>query len=312
LSDRCALCGSAGARPLFTAGDRLYRTTPERFQVAACSNCGMVRLSPPPADVRRYYPKLYWFAPQPNTASRLEEFYRRVVLRDHIRFVLPALDAARGPALDVGCGGGLFLRLLRARGIQALGMDFSPEAAAMAWKRNGAPAVCGLLPQAPFRRGAFGVVTMYHVLEHLADPQAYLDAAAGLLPAGGRLIVQVPNLACWQFRLFGSRWNGLDVPRHLQQFRLRDVSAMVERAGFETLRVKHFSLRDNPAGLATTLAPALDPMARRVRGAREPGAERLAKDLLYLALTAASAPFTALEAAVGRGATVMLDARRRG
>ena len=35
--------------------------------------------------------------------------------------------------------------------------------------------------------------------------------------------------------------------------------------GFEVLRRKYFSLRDNPAGLATSLAPGLDPMARRIR-----------------------------------------------
>jgi len=40
---------------------------------------------------------------------------------------------------------------------------------------------------------------MYHVLEHLYDPVAYLDAAHSLLAPDGRLIVQVPNVASWQF-----------------------------------------------------------------------------------------------------------------
>ena len=75
------------------------------------------------------------------------------------------------------------------------------------------------------------------------------------------------------------------------------------------LRRKYFSLRDNPAGLASSLAPWLDPMARRVRRIRETGGVRLAKDLVYLTLVVAALPFTLLEAAWGAGSTVMIEAR---
>ena len=72
-------------------------------------------------------------------------------------------------------------------------------------------------------------------------------------------------------------------------------------AGFEVLRRKYFSLRDNPAGLASSLAPSLDPMARRVRRVQESGGARLAKDLTYLGLVMASVPFAIAEAACGAG-----------
>ena len=120
---------------------------------------------------------------------------------------------------------------------------------------------------------------MFHVMEHLYDPRAYLRAAHGLLAPDGRLVVQVPNAASWQARLLGRAWNGADIPRHLTNFRGRDLEKMIESAGFEVLRRKYFSLRDNPAGLASSLAPSLDPMARRVRRVTESGGARLAKDL---------------------------------
>ena len=120
-------------------------------------------------------------------------------------------------------------------------------------------------------------------------------------------MVQVPNAASWQFRVLGERWNGLDIPRHLQDFRPEDLRDMIERSGFEVMRVKHFSWRDNPAGLATSLVPSLDPMARRIR--------RLPSGFLhlagYFALVAASVPFALLEAAFGHGSSVMMEARRR-
>ena len=311
----CILCGSAAAKALVTGSDRLYGTTDREFEVVECASCGLLRLNPQPPlkELARYYPANYWFDPDASAASRMEEAYRRFVLRDHVRFAAAAIrrSRARGPLLDAGCGGGLFLGAMRERGFRVLGLDYSRDAAAIAWKRHQAPAVCATLDRAPFRPGSLGAITMFHVLEHLYDPGAYLEAARDLLEPDGRLIVQVPNASSWQFRLLGGAWNGIDVPRHLFDYRALDLEKLLDAAGFQVLRRKFFSLRDNPAGLASSLAPRLDPMARRVRRIAESAALRVAKDLAYLALTAASLPFAVAEAAVGRGSTVMIEARPR-
>ncbi len=310
----CVVCGASDFVPVFRGSDRLYQTTAQLFSVVRCGSCGLLRLEPRPSadELRAYYPDNYWFAPDRTAASSLEERYRRLVLRDHVRFVERALkeSTARGPVLDAGCGGGLFLGMLRERGFRVLGLDISPEAAAIAWRRQQAPAVCAVLEAAPFPKSSLAGLTMFHVLEHLENPRAYLEAARDLLAPGGRLIVQVPNAASWQCRLLGRRWNGMDVPRHLSDFRDRDVVKLMESCGLVIVRKKYFSLRDNPAGLASSLAPGLDPMARRVRRVAEGPAARLVKDLVYAVLVAASLPFAILEAAFGAGSTVMIEARR--
>jgi SAM-dependent methyltransferase len=309
------MCGGDGASFLFHQTDRLYGTTQKEFAVVRCRQCGLARLDPRPSrqELRAYYPETYWFAPDPSLVGRLEEWYRRLVLRGHVRFVERALRSSRahGPLLDVGCGGGLFLGMMRRRGFRVIGLDFSPQAAAVAWRHQQAPAVAGDLEHAPWRRGSFAAISMSHVLEHLPDPRAYLAAAHHLLAPDGRLIVHVPNAASWQFRLLGRAWNGVDVPRHLFDYRDQDVERLLQSSGFEVVRRSYFSLRDNPAGLATSLAPGLDPMARRVRKVSERAAARLAKDLAHLALAAAALPFTLAEAACRAGSTVMMEARRR-
>ena len=136
-----------------------------------------------------------------------------------------------------------------------------------------------------------------------------LEAARKLLQPGGRLIVQVPNAACWQFLLFGQDWNGLDIPRHLMDFKEEDLVKVLEYTGFEVVRRKHFSLRDNPAGLATTLALGLDPMSRRIRRVPETPTVKLMRDIAYFSLVLAAIPFTLLEAACRAGSTIMLEAR---
>jgi SAM-dependent methyltransferase len=310
----CLLCGSSGSALLFHGTDRLYGTTPRQFPVVRCTGCGLVRMHPAPtaAELSSYYPRNYWFEPGQSWAGRLEEQYRRLLLRDHLAFVEGALRSSgyAGPVLDVGCGGGLFLGMLRERGARVLGLDASREAAALAWRRNRVPALCADLARVPLPPESCAVVTMFHVVEHLADPKTYLRTARELLLPGGRLVVQVPNADCWQFALLGRRWNGIDVPRHLYDFRARDLRRLLQSCGFELVRSKQFSWRDNPAGLATSLAPSLEPVARGVRKSDGSAAAALWKDALYFALVVAALPFAALEAAFGAGSTIMVEARK--
>jgi len=335
-ADTCPACSGSEIRVLFSATDRLYGTTDKIFRIVECGDCRLIRLDPQPTptELRDYYPPGYWFIPESSAADRLEQRYRRFVLRDHLHFVERALRESQaqraqrmrsgstrgapqaledqGLVLDVGCGGGLFLQMLsERRNVRVAGLDFSLDAASMAWRRAGVPAVCATLSRPPFAPESCAAITMFHVLEHLYDPPSYLDAAHKLLRPDGRLILQVPNAACWQFLLLGERWNGIDVPRHLTDFRLSDIDSLLSSCGFEVLRYKHFSLRDNPAGMATSLAPMLDPMARRLRGVVETPRQRLWKDLLYVSLVCASVPFTLLEAACRAGSTIMVEARKK-
>ena len=296
---------------MFHCTDRLYGTTTKSFLVVECVKCKFLRLFPRPSgeELSGYYPSGYWFQPH-DAASQAAEIYRRLVLTDHVQFVESALRRSKlaGPVLDVGPSGGLLARLLRDRGRKVVGLDNSQEAADIAWRINGVPVVAGDLLQAPFAEGSFAMVTMFHVLEHVEQPGAFLEAARRLLRPGGRLIVQVPNAASWQFLILGEAWNGLDVPRHLWNFRDSDLEWLLRDRGFNVVRRKHFSLRDNPAGLATSLIPSLDPMSRRIRQVPESTTVALLKNLAYLALTVACLPFAALEAVCRAGSTIMIEA----
>ncbi len=302
-------------RTLFHGTDRLFATTTNYFEVVECTDCRLMRLFPQPtaAELNQYYPQQYWFAGGQDFASKAEDLYRRFVLGDHVRFVERTIEStqADGPVLDVGCGGGLFLRLLRERGHKVIGLDFSLDAAHTAWKVNRVPAMCGTLSRAPLSPASFSVITMFHVLEHLYDPVSYVEQAHTLLSTDGRLVIQVPNAASWQFLLFGQNWNGIDIPRHLVNFKEKDIVTLLESCGFEVMRRKFFSLRDNPAGMATSISAALDPMGRRVRQVPETPSVRLAKDAAYLALTLLCLPFTLVEAACRAGSTVMIEARKK-
>jgi SAM-dependent methyltransferase len=102
--------------------------------------------------------------------------------------------AAAGSLLDIGCGDGLFLKVARDAGWQVEGIEFSPEGARRASERLGRPVAVGDLARGGMLRGPFDVVTLWHVLEHLPDAAAMLEAARRRLRPGGLLAVAVPNL----------------------------------------------------------------------------------------------------------------------
>jgi SAM-dependent methyltransferase len=278
-----------------------------------CQGCRLIRLSPWPRarELGRHYPRGFWGTTEAH--SKIEEYYRHFRVRDQVHFVQKGLRKAGlgGPVLEIAARGGWFLEQLAQRGHPVVSLEFDIAAADAAWRAKHVPSICGTLPQAPFAPNTFAGIALFQVLEHLYDPVGHLEAAHTLLQPNGRLFVQVPNAACWQFLLLGERWAGLDAPRHLIHYRARDLEILLDRCGFAVERVKYFSLAENPSMFASSLVHGIVPETRRLSGRRESQGEHVAKDLAYQALTVAAIPFVLVEAACRAGSTVLFEARAR-
>ena len=317
-SRTCPACGSEDAQALWCLGDRLLHTTDEVFELWHCVGCTLRFLDPMPTpeQLAAYYPSGYWVGPSGAQSDglrrRAADLYRRVVLRDHLRFIRRVLDEHRQAGkptlriLDVGCGDGSFLDALDHRPCR--GLDVSAEAV-LACAERGIDALQGRLQDRLFGDERFDVVTMFHFLEHVEPREGTLEAVRDLLMPGGELVVQVPNVESFQSKLLGRFWSGYDVPRHLVDYSPRTLGAALERAGFEVIRISHFNVRDNPTTLANSIAPGLYPPARQVRHPSAPEWQAWLGSLGYLGLTLASLPFAILESACGHGASVMMQAR---
>ena len=323
-TEPCPACGEAPFRSLFSAHDVLCEITNREFQLVECQSCRLIRLHPQPLpeQLRDYYPDEYWLEPdrplhgsqEEGAAATIENIYRHIASLDLIRFVERSLEESGEPGLvlDVGPRGGLRLSLLAGRlSNPQAGLDFTVDAAQQTALKRHIPIVCGTLSRAPFTPGSCALLILFHVLEHLYDPVPYLNAARELLAPDGRLIVQVYNASSWQFLLFGDRWSGLNVPRHLIHFRRKDAELLLGECGFEILREKHFSWRDSPAACATSLAPSLDPSLRRLRRLVETPAQRAWKTAVYALLCGLCVPFTLLEASCRAGAAIVFEARKK-
>lgn len=152
--------------------------------------------------------------------------------------VIQASGLRKGAVLDIGCGTGAFLNAMKTAGWGITGLE--PDATV----RTKAAALYGIAAEAPDRlfelkAGSFNVITMWHVLEHVHDLQAYLKQMCNLLATGGRLIIAVPNYTSHDATAYGPYWAAWDVPRHLYHFSPASMQQLLEKNGFALQRQKH-------------------------------------------------------------------------
>jgi 2-polyprenyl-3-methyl-5-hydroxy-6-metoxy-1,4-benzoquinol methylase len=319
---KCPVCLNPSTAPAFSGTDILFETTPRTFRLNACPACDSLFLNPPPEpdELAAFYPSQYWWSSSRSTLlKQLENVYRKLVLRDHLSFIVAA-GRREGRAknvrlLDIGCGNGTLIGILKQRGFDVVGVDTSAEASRVAAEEYGVKVIVGSLHDAQFESAAFDVITLFHVMEHVTNPHDVLAEVRRVLKPGGALVLQVPNIDSWQFRWFGARWYGLDIPRHVIDYTARGIVGLVEAAGFSVKRVRQFNLRDNAPALISSLFPSLDPVSRPIRQRRRNVQEKewisWAKHLLYLILVICAYPVTIVEAASGHGATVMIEAHKQ-
>jgi SAM-dependent methyltransferase len=192
-------------------------------------------------------------------------------------------------------------------GIQGEGLDVSADAARAARDLYGITVHPLDIAEAGFPPDAFDLITMFHVLEHLPRPREALLKILSWLAPEGVLLVQVPNLNSYQARLFGPRWIGIDIPRHLVNFTPAGLRRLLEGTGFSPGAASFYSLRDNAPAIVSSLAPSLDPVAMAIRGnTRFASARRL----FYFGLVLLAQPLALLESLLGKGGTMFLVAKK--
>jgi 2-polyprenyl-3-methyl-5-hydroxy-6-metoxy-1,4-benzoquinol methylase len=152
-----------------------------------------------------------------------------------------------GRILDVGCASGLFLSLAQNAGWHVVGLEPSEalfQKAEVVLKGRG-EVYRMTLEQADLPPATFDAVTLWDVLEHVADPLFFLRTCRCLLKPSGHLFINVPNLDSKEARWLGTSWPLL-LPEHLNYFTRPSLRFCGEQEGVEWLdfsqRASSFSL----------------------------------------------------------------------
>ena len=245
-----SVCGAPlPSEPIGSVQEHEYTTTTRvEFPVVECGECGLVYLAPRPAEseLGRIYPDDYYayhLATQSAKAlGREPSFVERVIERRSARVLAHRLRAMSIDAsglgrpfrvLDVGCGTGRHLDLMRLAipGAETHGVDMGTAAIEVA-QQKGHVGYVGRFEDVDVPADYFDLIVSFHVIEHVARPDLFLQKCADSLHDDGRILIETPNTECIDFRLLKRRhWGGYHAPRHWYLFREPTFERLAQRLG---------------------------------------------------------------------------------
>lgn len=241
------------------------RRLPDRthHRLVRCRRCGLVR-SDPVVDqasmAALYRASTFSYA---DALGGLNTTYSNMLRR--LSDLVPSQDGL----LDIGCGNGFVLELaldLGWRGVR--GVEPSEDAIAHAPARIANRIEHGFLRPGMFSPGSFDAVTLFQVLDHLADPVEVLSEIRRLLRPGGVVLALNHNVDAWSAKVLRERSPIFDV-EHTYLYSPETMRRLFSQVGFEVISVKPIRNTYSIGYLAH-----LTPFPSRLKGSLLPGIKR--------------------------------------
>ena len=223
----CPSCNSENFSSYQTCVD--YTVSHETFQLIKCETCNLVITTPRPENhqLSKYYKSDNYISHTNKASTIIDQIYllaRKYTLRKKIN-ILRNLKK-KGTILDYGCGTGEFLNACKSNGWIISGLEPSPDARAKANHLNQI-----LIHESLDEiQKKYDTITLWHVLEHVADLNDTLKKLSSLLKENGIIFIAVPNYESYDAHYYKQNWAAFDVPRHLWHF---------DKNSMETLLIKN-------------------------------------------------------------------------
>lgn len=304
----CPVCGSNKFFPFLDSRDIYCDKT---CSLLKCMTCGLVKTfvvdkesHSEITEINTYPAELnYRYGENQNSIfNKIEFYYINRRWKQEVKLLKRYLkkDAL---LLDIGAGSGLFLKALQNQGIRAEGIDKYIDL-----KMNGLKILPLDIEKEDLPYAGYDCVTMYHSLEHMKNPSVVLKKIRDALNNGGMLLLQVPNIASWQFRIFRKRWFHLFLPFHIFHYSTDTLTRLLENNGFSIIHIRHFSNRWNVEGWSASVL-RWNPVYFLIKKAEKNNA--LLQKFVYLFVTMLFIPFALVEAIFKRGGVITVVARKR-
>ncbi len=232
----CPICKKSEFQSFLNCKD--YTVSNETFSLVQCKGCEFVFTNPRPElnAIGKYYESQdYVSHSDTNTGliNSLYQFVKNYTIGKKVKLV-DSLSQNKA-ILDVGCGTGSFLGACKNAGWQVSGVE--PNSTAFEnCKKNFSFTPQTYFQAENYKDGSLGIITMWHVLEHVHDLDYYLSSFHKLLDNNGVLIIAVPNLTSYDAIDYKEYWAAYDVPRHLWHFSPKAISQLCSQYGFSVKR----------------------------------------------------------------------------
>jgi SAM-dependent methyltransferase len=233
----CYSCNS-DQYSFFLKGEEDLTGKEGEFQYVKCTTCEMVYQNPRIAldQIKEFYDGEYIAHRKKKNWGLLTPLYEWTMNkhdRDKEKIVAKHVVLNKQTeVLDVGCAVGTFLlHINKKHDVQISGVDFKEGLEYPDF--NKIEFYEGLFYEQKIAENRYDVVTMWHFLEHCYDPNKSLQMAKKVLKKGGKLIIEVPRLDSFTFKLFGKKWPGVQAPQHTVLYDKKAFISMMEKNGFK-------------------------------------------------------------------------------
>ena len=144
--------------------------------------------------------------------------------------------------LDVGCGDGRYLKIMHEKykvqknGIHGLELDYD---ATSKLKAAGFQVYQKQVEDlVEIKDGTIDLITMFHVIEHVDNPNIVIQNLTKFLKSDGHLAIETPNFKSMDARIFKKRfWGGYHFPRHWHLFCRQTLTQLIEQNGLVVVAV---------------------------------------------------------------------------
>jgi 2-polyprenyl-3-methyl-5-hydroxy-6-metoxy-1,4-benzoquinol methylase len=164
--------------------------------------------------------------------------------------------------LEIGTGKGSFLHSAVKAGYDAYGIEPSTRSYKIAKSKCGERVFQCTLEEMHLRvelNKKFDFIFLWHVLEHLHEPENTVRILKSFLKPNGILIVGVPNFDSYQSKIGKSNWYHLDPPRHLSHFTPHSIDIFLQKNSLAVRRIFFNSFFQNMLGDIITINNLLLP-----------------------------------------------------
>ena len=230
----CPICESKSFKHALTLKD--YSISKEDFKIVKCTTCSFLITNPRPGDneLSKYYESEEYISHSGTKKGLINTLYHQVQkINLKLKYIAYAKYVPRGTWMDYGAGNGAYLEFLKSKNISCEGFEPDSKARKIASQK-------GIKIQDSWeyknKSKEYASITMWHVLEHVANLNDIILRHKSNLIAGGILTIAVPNHNSFDAKHYKEFWAAYDVPRHLWHFTEKDIRALLTKHGFEHIK----------------------------------------------------------------------------
>jgi 2-polyprenyl-3-methyl-5-hydroxy-6-metoxy-1,4-benzoquinol methylase len=245
-ASKCILCGDNGSLIYDNCTDVLFGVSGQwSFKKCRNARCGLLWLNPRPrpeaiADFyKNYYTKIEQSDFQLSSGKKIiKNLYQLFIAclgiyNKRKRLDMCYLDRVKpGRLLEIGCGNGSRLNLLKKTGWQVEGQEIDPVSARIAYDKFGVKIYSGSIFDIQLIDNHYDAIILCNVIEHVLNPIEVLNKCRNLLKSGGAIFITTPNAGSIGLKLFKKNWRGLEPPRHIAVYTRHSLKALMTNSGF--------------------------------------------------------------------------------